>query len=154
MFSMKKASAVTTIVLLFSTLLSFIASFPVPASAENGGDKREILANFSSKVYFDVSKSVILPEYERALKTTVSILRVYPDNKVVIEGHADNSGERLINKKLSYERAVAVRDFFVSEGVDAKRIEVTAYGDTEPAAENDSEEGRRLNRRAEIIVLK
>lgn len=74
----------------------------------------------------------------------------YPKLKVDISGHTDWMGTDAYNQALSERRANAVRSYLVRKGVDGKRINTFSYGESKPLATNDSEEGRALNRRAEI----
>lgn len=71
---------------------------------------------------------------------------------VIVDGHTDSRGSNDFNADLSFRRAEAVRDFLVSQGIAANRIEANGYGKTQPVAENSSAEGRARNRRIEIVV--
>lgn len=85
------------------------------------------------------------------LKETATVLRKYPEEKIIIEGHSDSTGSKAINLSLSRKRAEAARDYLVKkEGLPAKRFIVRWYGESRPIASNDTEEGRVLNRRVEI----
>ncbi|MCL2334952.1 MAG: OmpA family protein [Endomicrobia bacterium] len=117
-------------------------------------EERGLVINLSSKVLFDVSKSAIKPEAEQSLDEVAGILKVYPANNVLIEGHTDSSGKEKMNLLLSMDRAKAVYDFLVSKGVDGARMQVFGYGDKKPVAPNTTERGKELNRRVEIIILK
>jgi outer membrane protein OmpA-like peptidoglycan-associated protein len=74
--------------------------------------------------------------------------------EVEIEGHSDNVGNDAANKKLSNDRAKAVRDYLVSKEISTKRLKTIGYGKTKPLASNDTEEGRQQNRRVEFTILK
>ncbi|MDR1941776.1 MAG: OmpA family protein [Endomicrobium sp.] len=117
-------------------------------------EERGLVINLSSKVLFDASKSDLKPEAEKSLSEVAAILLVYPRNKVLIEGHTDSSGKESKNETLSLERAQAVRDFFISKGIDNERMSVYGLGSSKPVASNDSESGRQQNRRVEIVILK
>lgn len=86
------------------------------------------------------------------LGASISALADSPDAAVVVEGHTDAVGSDAYNQKLSERRAKRVRDYLVEHGVDASRLEVRAFGETQPVADNDSEEGRAQNRRVELEV--
>jgi outer membrane protein OmpA-like peptidoglycan-associated protein len=75
-----------------------------------------------------------------------------PDSKVVIEGHTDNVGSPAYNQALAMSRAQAVRSALVRQGVDVSRITVRSLGEENPVASNDTREGRRENRRAQVII--
>lgn len=78
-------------------------------------------------------------------------LKNNPESKVVIEGHTDNIGDAGHNQTLAMERAQAVRDALVRQGIDPSRITVRSLGEQNPVASNDTSAGRRENRRAEVI---
>ena len=84
------------------------------------------------------------------LREVASVLRGSPDAPVVVAGHTDSTGDPAYNQQLSHKRAKAVRDYLVSQGVAAERIEIAGYGDARPVASNDTPAGRKSNRRAEI----
>jgi outer membrane protein OmpA-like peptidoglycan-associated protein len=73
--------------------------------------------------------------------------------RLEISGHTDDAGKKAANKKLSQERADAVRDYLVSKGIEADRIKAVGYGDEKPIAPNDTSEGRQKNRRIEAIAM-
>jgi outer membrane protein OmpA-like peptidoglycan-associated protein len=72
---------------------------------------------------------------------------------IEISGHTDNVGKKSANKKLSQQRADAVRAYLVAKGIDPDRIKAVGYGDEKPVASNDTSEGRQKNRRIEVIAL-
>ncbi|GAX60515.1 outer membrane protein and related peptidoglycan-associated (lipo)proteins [Candidatus Scalindua japonica] len=74
--------------------------------------------------------------------------------KVRIEGHTDDIGSMKYNMDLSSKRAQAIKDYLVGKGIDPSRITTIGLGYTQPIADNDTPEGRALNRRAEIIPIK
>jgi outer membrane protein OmpA-like peptidoglycan-associated protein len=73
---------------------------------------------------------------------------------VALEGHTDNTGDPIANKTLSVDRAVAVKELMVKGGIPASRITSAGYGQENPVAQNDTEQGRAKNRRLELVVLK
>ena len=80
-------------------------------------------------------------------------MKNYPDLKVVIEGHTDNVGKAAYNKKLSQERADAVKKYIVEEaGINANRIKAQGFGKDKPIASNKTKKGRQQNRRVEAAV--
>lgn len=80
--------------------------------------------------------------------------------KVMIEGHTDSKGTEPYNQKLSERRAQAVFNYFVDKGISSSRMQTIGYGETRPIASNtkpngsDNPEGRALNRRVELRVMK
>jgi len=75
------------------------------------------------------------------------------DTRLEIASHTDAEGDATINMKLSQRRADAVRKYLVQSGVAADALEARGYGETQPIADNDTEEGRRANRRVEFRVI-
>jgi OOP family OmpA-OmpF porin len=73
--------------------------------------------------------------------------------KVEVAGHTDNVGTDAYNLKLSQGRATAVRDYFVSQGVPSSQLTVKGYGESDPIADNNTDEGRERNRRSELRIL-
>ncbi|MFN8247139.1 MAG: OmpA family protein [Ferruginibacter sp.] len=75
------------------------------------------------------------------------------DVKIEVGGHADNVGKPAANLKLSMERANAVKDYLIAKGIKEKGSLPKGYGQTEPIADNKTEEGRATNRRTEVKIL-
>jgi outer membrane protein OmpA-like peptidoglycan-associated protein len=72
---------------------------------------------------------------------------------VMITGYTDNVGGTERNSKLSQQRAAAVRDHLISLGADPQKFQVSGAGETQPIADNNTDEGRAKNRRVEVAVL-
>lgn len=89
------------------------------------------------------------------LENMASFLELHPEVKIEVSGHTDNTGTADGNQRLSEQRAKAVKDFLVKKGISESRIQAVGYGQTRPIATNDQEEeGRELNRRIEMKILK
>lgn len=73
--------------------------------------------------------------------------------RVEIGGHTDNVGSDESNMKLSHDRAKSVRNYLVKAGIKSERLEAKGYGETQAVADNETEEGRKANRRTEFVVL-
>ncbi|HPN34248.1 MAG TPA: OmpA family protein [bacterium] len=102
---------------------------------------------------FPVGKSIIQPEYFSLLAKLERALREYPDSRVIIEGHTDNVGEERFNERLSSWRADAVRSYLLANAAaSADKLEAIGYGEARPVANNETAEGRRLNRRIDIVI--
>ena len=80
----------------------------------------------------------------------VAILNAYPETQFVLEGHTDSKFTESFNQKLSEKRADSVFKFLTDNGIEASRLSVSGFGETSPAASNDTAEGRSQNRRVEI----
>ncbi|MCH8543029.1 MAG: OmpA family protein [Alcanivorax sp.] len=89
-----------------------------------------------------------------ALSEVAAYLQRHPDVPVTVRGHTDSQGPQAYNEQLALARARAVADLLVEQGVAAERLEVTGAGSQEPLADNDTPEGRAMNRRVEITLKK
>ena len=104
-------------------------------------------------VDFDFDKSIIKKGYYQDIDNLAGVMKQYPDLNVVIEGHTDSVGTAEYNKKLSQERADAVKKYMVEKGgIDANRLKAQGFGEEKPIASNKTKEGRQQNRRVEAAV--
>ncbi len=104
-------------------------------------------------IFFDFDKATLRSESATELNRLVKMLTDVPKMTIEISGHTDNVGSDAYNKKLSEDRAKAVVEYLIVQGIDRDRLEYAGYGETQPIADNDSEEGRQINRRTEFKVL-
>jgi len=100
---------------------------------------------------FDFNKATLKPAGKKMVDEAIAVMKDKPSMKVSVEGHTDSIGSDAYNQKLSERRAQAVRDYMVSQGIDAARISVKGWGKTKPIASNKTEAGRAENRRVEIL---
>lgn len=105
------------------------------------------------RVLFDFNKKELKPEQRRSISKVSDELKSVQINRVRIEGHTDNIGAPDYNQQLSLQRAHSVAGIFVANGFAAENVEEKGNGETQPVADNATEEGRAENRRVEIIVL-
>lgn len=101
-------------------------------------------------VHFDFDKYNIKPEFVPVLKEAAEMIRARPGRTVMVEGHTCNIGPAVYNQGLSERRANSVRNFLINEGVGADRLKAVGYGLTRPQYDNNTREGRSLNRRVEL----
>ena len=104
-------------------------------------------------VFFLTDSALLQDASLPALYELARLLKANPQARVTLEGHTDNSGDPAYNQRLSRERAGAVVEFLVRQGIGAWRMDSVGYGDTRPAADNSTPEGRMKNRRTEIRIL-
>ena len=121
---------------------------PVPSIEANS-----LLIALDSEVLFDVDKYDVRvhPEAEEVLKNLAIVLKEMDVKNFEIDGHTDSDGSDEYNQVLSEKRANSVKNFLVSQGVNAE-ITTKGYGESKPVASNDTAEGKQKNRRVEIII--
>ncbi len=112
---------------------------------------RGLIVNMSD-VLFDTGKYTLKPTTQISLAKVAGILQAYPGLKVQVEGYTDSVGGDEYNQKLSENRAGAVKDFLVSQGVSQANITSQGFGKNNPVADNTSASGRAQNRRVNMVV--
>jgi len=104
-------------------------------------------------INFTSGSTAIPPESTDFLNKTAAAMRAAPAGTVIeVGGHTDNTGDPAANLQLSQQRAAAVRDYLISQGVAPASLVARGYGDTRPVGSNDTEEGKFRNRRIEFTV--
>lgn len=88
------------------------------------------------------------------LDALVDLLDANPDIEIRLEGHTDNRGNPVLLKELSLKRVDAVKEYIISKGIAASRIETIGYGAENPVGRNTTDKGRGLNRRVEFVIIK
>jgi outer membrane protein OmpA-like peptidoglycan-associated protein/tetratricopeptide (TPR) repeat protein len=104
-------------------------------------------------IFFDFDKATLRPESTNELERLTKLLTDVPTLKIEISGHTDSKGADDYNKTLSNNRAKAVLDYLVKAGIAAGRLTSVGYGEEQPIAGNETDEGRQLNRRTEFKIL-
>ncbi|HKW88327.1 MAG TPA: OmpA family protein [Candidatus Acidoferrales bacterium] len=112
---------------------------------------RGLIVNMSD-VLFDTGSYTLRGGAREKLAKVSGILLAYPGLKLQVEGYTDSVGSDDFNQRLSEQRAGAVRDYLVVQGVSPDAVTATGFGKTRPVASNDTAEGRQQNRRVEIVV--
>jgi outer membrane protein OmpA-like peptidoglycan-associated protein len=105
-----------------------------------------------SDVLFDSGQYSLKPGAREKLAKVAGILIAYPSLNIAVGGYTDNVGGDEMNQKLSENRAGAVHDYLVQEGVTANSVSATGFGNSSPVASNDNSAGRQENRRVELVV--
>jgi outer membrane protein OmpA-like peptidoglycan-associated protein/Tol biopolymer transport system component len=106
-----------------------------------------------NNIFFETGKATLTSQSRVELEKAIELMNVNPTMIIEVGGHTDNVGDDAMNMKLSHERAKAVREYLVKSGVVAERIQAKGYGESNPIADNENEEGRKSNRRTEFIIL-
>lgn len=121
------------------------------AKVERVGEGIKI--TFDSGILFNVDSYKLSEASLSNLSDLSKTLQKYDDTNILIEGHTDNTGTDEHNQVLSEHRAGAVADFLKSYGVTGSRITTNGYGETQPVADNATEDGRRQNRRVDVAIF-
>lgn len=124
-----------------------VAAPAEPAPPPSGTEIVEIQGT-----HFAFDSARLTSEGEAILDEAVSVLNRHPSITVRAEGHTDSIGSEAYNMQLGQRRADSVRDYLVSQGISSSRITARSFGESVPAASNDTESGRAQNRRVELIV--
>ncbi len=127
--------------------------------AEAGKDTRHKLietGSFSTnEILFDTNKSTIKPASASILEELGNVLKENPNVKVNIIGHTDGDGKETDNLKLSQQRAESVKNYLNKNfAIELKRMTTEGKGETEPLTDNNSEDGKKQNRRVEFKIIK
>ncbi len=101
-------------------------------------------------VNFDYDKATLRPEAHARLDEAAASLREWGDIKVEVAGHTDSRGSEAYNMGLSLRRAESVRNYLIGKGIPADRLVTKGYGESQPIADNSTNEGRFQNRRVEL----
>lgn len=139
--------------------------FPVSEQIDGKTDltvKRDILLIPSvqgqaiqlNHILFVRGQATLLPDSDVELENLWLFMQQNPHVKILIGGHTDNRGAYNLNKKLSEDRAAAVRDFLIAKGISKGRLRSEGFGPGKPITSNNTEEGRQLNRRVEVTLVK
>lgn len=138
-------------------------NFNIPPSTKHRELETRILmvkGDVGSKVvlkniFFDVSQALLKPESQTELQNIRDLLLQNPGWRIQINGHTDNAGDESANIALSLRRAEAVVNYLISQGIAQERVRAKGYGSAQPLVSNDDEiEGRQINRRTEIEIVR
>ena len=130
-----------------------------PGSMENRGcpvirsETKEILKFVTQNVLFYTNSAKLTDESYVVLNKVLDVLQDYPDYAMLISGFTDNVGSQASNQALSENRAAACLNYLVGKGIDPSRLVFRGFGEVAPITTNDSEQGRKLNRRVEFALF-
>jgi outer membrane protein OmpA-like peptidoglycan-associated protein len=119
-------------------------------SVTNNGDY--LVVNMPQDVLFATDSAALRPDLARDIQAVGQNLLQYPNSRIEVVGHADNSGSAAYNQDLSQRRASSVAQAIVGTGVPSSRVSAIGRGEDQPIASNLTPEGRAQNRRVEIII--
>src|SRR5262245_22771159 len=120
---------------------------PVPGSAE------DFRVSVGDRVFFGYDRFDLTPEARSVLERQAAWLRQYPNVRVLVAGNCDERGTREYNLALGARRAAAARDYLVSLGVNANRVETVSYGKERPLDARANEEAWSVNRNAHTNIV-
>ena len=111
-----------------------------------------LLVNLPDDVLFATDSAAVRPDLQGELRSIAANLVSYPNSRIQVLGHTDNTGTAAYNFDLSQRRAVAVADILAGAGVPGARLSAVGIGEDRPIASNTTVTGRAQNRRVEIII--
>jgi len=114
--------------------------------------KADSLIVLGAELLFETNKSTLRSEHFVTLNSIVDYLLGHPERSVRISGHTDNVGREAHNLTLSKQRADVVAEYLVDNGIDISHVETSGLGSAKPIAVNATEEGRKKNRRVELLI--
>jgi len=124
----------------------------IPGTHVERLDESTLLVHFDSDVLFAVDSATLSGDARGALGQAASVMNEYDKTAVVVQGHTDSTGSEQHNQGLSERRAGSVVTELVSRGVNNDRIASMGFGESQPVADNATSEGRRRNRRVDVML--
>ncbi|WP_291137722.1 OmpA family protein [Flavobacterium sp. UBA7663] len=112
------------------------------------------LNDYGKTILFNSGKASFQKQTMPVLQAMAAILKEYPTAKFSLEGHTDSDGKDAMNQKLSEDRAAAVKNFLIEQGIDASRLSSKGFGETMPVDSNKTAKGKANNRRVEVKLVK
>jgi len=119
--------------------------------AETTETARGVIVSLSG-ILFDVGKATLKPASQLSVAKLAGILMVFPNMNLSIEGYTDSTGSADLNMRLSMDRARAVYEFLMTQGISNARMKYQGFGPENPVAPNDTEANRARNRRVEVVL--
>jgi len=112
-----------------------------------------IKITFDSGILFETNSATLQTEAKTNISKLATILAKYPDTNILVTGHTDSDGTEEYNQILSEKRAKSVSDYTMGKGINSSRFSIIGLGENEPAASNETVDGKHLNRRVEIAIF-
>lgn len=114
--------------------------------------KADSLIILGAELLFETNKSTLRSEHFATLNSIVDYLNLHTERSVRISGHTDNTGQETHNLKLSQQRANVVAEYLVNNGIAIGRVDTSGLGSAKPIASNTTDEGKKKNRRVELLI--
>jgi outer membrane protein OmpA-like peptidoglycan-associated protein len=111
-----------------------------------------ILVNLKDDLLFDSGSANLKPQATTQLTELSGVLKKYPADHIEIAGHTDNTGSATANETLSQNRAQAVKDILLQNGVNSNQVATEGFGESKPVASNTTRAGQAKNRRVEVYI--
>ena len=150
-------AAVAAAFLMLAACSSNDENGAAPSSSSAGqiapGSQEDFVANVGDRVFFDTDKSSLSDEARATLQRQAAWMELYPNLTFTVEGHADERGTREYNLALGGRRANSAKDYLVSLGVDAGRLNTVSYGKERPVCLDSNENCWAQNRRAVTVIV-
>jgi outer membrane protein OmpA-like peptidoglycan-associated protein len=124
----------------------------IPGTTVERVSKDTLLVHFDSDILFATDSATLAWAPRMNLEKVAGVIKEYKKTAVVIQGHTDSTGTEAHNQDLSERRAGSVKSFFVTHGVNQARLAATGFGEGAPVASNATNDGRRQNRRVNILL--
>jgi len=112
-----------------------------------------LLVGMTGETAFEVDSDRIQPGFYSTMDKISGVVNKYGKTKLSIAGHTDSTGSAAHNQELSERRAKSVEEYLLSDNVYPTRLSAAGYGKNQPIASNDSEDGKRQNRRVDITII-
>ena len=112
------------------------------------------LNDYAKTILFDSGKASFQKQTYPVLQSIASILKEYPNSKFSLEGHTDSDGKDAANVILSDDRAAAVKNYLIENGIESNRLSSIGYGEAKPIDTNKTKAGKANNRRVEVKLVK
>jgi outer membrane protein OmpA-like peptidoglycan-associated protein len=113
----------------------------------------DLVLNMPSGITFAYDSATVQPQFQPTLDQVAQVLSQYDQTYIDVYGHTDSTGSDAYNQTLSERRASSVAGYLSTRGVQSARVATRGFGETQPVASNETEEGRSANRRVEIKIV-
>ncbi len=135
-------------------LLIILLAISSICMAQKGGKKKPAgpPPTYQKSIFFESGKYELTDSGKMSVMGIIDSLTQYSVFQIFIKGNADATGDSIKNQKLSEDRSLKVKELMVTSGVDEKFITVNSLGENAPVASNETEDGKRMNRRVDIII--